>query len=158
MNAITGDYDVVIQIQESVVNDIFSAMHAAGAVQHRFVFAYQDQRIDLQMGRPSIVLSPVTPADQRPRALATARVLVQSRPLADASALGTVRVATITARAALACVPGASSSDQMSIQYDWAETTAADIVLAGSPDDPNLRDMLAKVIGRIRGSNPAGSG
>ena len=150
MNTITGGYDVVIQIQDHIVNKIFSAMHVAGAVQHRAVFVHQDQRVDLQLGRPNVVFLPTSPTDPTTRAQITVRCHLQLRPLADASALGTMRIANITARAAVACIPQAAA-----IKYDWADTTAADIVLAGSPDDPALRAMIAKVISRIHGTNPA---
>lgn len=149
MNAITGDYDVVIQVQESVVNSIFSAMHVAGAMQHRAVFAYREQRVDLQIGQPSIILLSTSSTDDTALALMTTRVILQLRPLDDASALGTGRVARITVRAAVTCVSG--TNGQPAIKYDWADTAEADIVLAGSPDDQDLRTMLAKVVGRIHG-------
>jgi len=154
MNAITGGYDVVIQVQERIVNNIFSAMHVAGAVQHRAVFVHQGQRGDLQIGRPSVALMPTSPTEQTTRARLTVRANVQLRPLADASALGTVRIAHITARATVACFPG-TNSQPASIKYDWAETTAADIVLAGSPDDPALRTVITQVISGLHGANPA---
>ncbi len=106
--------------------------------------------MDLQIGKPNIILLPATPADHSATALATARVLLQLRPVADASALGTVRVAGVTLRASLACVPGQPAS----VTYDWSKTTPADVVLAGSPDDPGLRALIALVIGKIHGVNP----
>lgn len=156
MSFFTGDFDVVIQVRESVVNRIVRAMHAGRLVNPRIVTCAGDKRLDFVVNSPQISLLPSTPSDTASRAMAVSRVLFQARPLADAGAIGLTGTADVTVRAALRTTTSdpAHAATTTSIAGDWSGTGPADVVVHGlsTADADVVRNFILNVIRTGAGS------
>jgi PKD domain len=146
----TGDFDAAFQVSQFALQRVFSAMHAAGSLQHALASVRDQELVELVIGAPVIALDPAAGAAGELRATARSRVLYHERSIDDASNLGQSVACDVTARAALQLDGGdpAPLDQDSQLRVTWNETTLADISVYGASPafEPIVKQALLDLV------------
>jgi hypothetical protein len=159
----TGGFHAVVQIDQSALQRIATAMHRAGPAEHVGLHTTATTLIELLFNAPALALDSLGPPGEI-RARSTSRVLYHERPLSAPADLGINAVCDVAVRTTLRLAGGdpAPVSINTNIEEDWTATTANDIVVhaaaAGSTIQSNVLDFIHQHRGLLELDFLAGAG
>ena len=144
-------FDIVVQVSEPCLQNIFKAMHVSGTFSHIFTGCFEDRFTTVVISSPTVTLTGDLQPDGTIKALASARVLYHSRKASDATDHGRPGAAVVNANVHLHLTNRGDPAllDDCFLDVAWSATHASDLNVH-SPLGPvveyEIRNVLLDLI------------